>query len=273
MKQPELGNRISELRKAKGLTQEELVERCNISVRTIQRIETGEVNPRSYTVKTILSALESDFDQLHAESSFSGNVPKILTFAWVAGTAYFVLGLLEGPMDMSRAVSGSQIPRETVSEFFPMMTFGPVFYIIVKVLVLIAYTMFLRGFTSIGTYLGNPLLTMVSRIMIMTMAFVVGFDILSFYFMELDGPFVQMAIALSLGALGIVFGITLIALRSKLGAIGTFAGAIEVMAGILLLSLQPFGLIVQIPAVILEIVLVYQVSRAVAEGSDIALGR
>jgi transcriptional regulator with XRE-family HTH domain len=30
MKQPELGKKISELRKAKGLTQEELVEKCNI---------------------------------------------------------------------------------------------------------------------------------------------------------------------------------------------------------------------------------------------------
>ncbi|MFO7721231.1 MAG: helix-turn-helix transcriptional regulator [Gillisia sp.] len=33
MKQPELGRKISELRKEKGLTQEELVDKCNISVR------------------------------------------------------------------------------------------------------------------------------------------------------------------------------------------------------------------------------------------------
>ena len=57
MKQPALGKRISELRKEKGLTQEELVEQCNINVRTIQRIEAGEVNPRSYTIKTILEVL------------------------------------------------------------------------------------------------------------------------------------------------------------------------------------------------------------------------
>lgn len=58
MKQPELGRKVSELRTAKGLTQEELVEKCNISVRTIQRIENGEVTPRTYTIKTILSALD-----------------------------------------------------------------------------------------------------------------------------------------------------------------------------------------------------------------------
>ncbi len=64
MKQPELGKKISELRKDKGLTQEELVDKCNISVRTLQRIESGEVTPRSYTVKTILAALEYDLNKI-----------------------------------------------------------------------------------------------------------------------------------------------------------------------------------------------------------------
>lgn len=41
MKQPELGKYIAGLRETKGLTQEELVSRCNISVRTLQRIESG----------------------------------------------------------------------------------------------------------------------------------------------------------------------------------------------------------------------------------------
>jgi transcriptional regulator with XRE-family HTH domain len=58
MKQPELGKKIIELRKAKGLTQEELVEKCNLSVRTLQRIESGEVTPRSYTTKIIFAALD-----------------------------------------------------------------------------------------------------------------------------------------------------------------------------------------------------------------------
>jgi transcriptional regulator with XRE-family HTH domain len=57
MKQPELGKKISELRKAKGLTQEELVEKCNLNVRTIQRIEAGEVTPRTFTIKALFEAL------------------------------------------------------------------------------------------------------------------------------------------------------------------------------------------------------------------------
>lgn len=57
MKQPELGKKIAELRRAQGLTQEQLVEKCNLNVRTLQRIESGEVMPRSYTIKIIFSAL------------------------------------------------------------------------------------------------------------------------------------------------------------------------------------------------------------------------
>ena len=64
MKQPELGKQISALRKARGLTQEELVSKCNINVRTIQRIESGEVTPRSYTVKIILEAMEYDLNTI-----------------------------------------------------------------------------------------------------------------------------------------------------------------------------------------------------------------
>ena len=42
-------------RKAKSLTQEMLAEQSNLSTRTIQRIESGEVNPRLSTIKLICS--------------------------------------------------------------------------------------------------------------------------------------------------------------------------------------------------------------------------
>jgi transcriptional regulator with XRE-family HTH domain len=58
MKQPDLGKKITELRLAKGLTQGELAQKCNLSLRTIQRIESAEVTPRSYTVKLIFQCLD-----------------------------------------------------------------------------------------------------------------------------------------------------------------------------------------------------------------------
>jgi len=58
------GQLIKDLRLKKGITQEELAAKTNISVRTIQRIENGKVDPRAYTLHTIASALEVDFEEL-----------------------------------------------------------------------------------------------------------------------------------------------------------------------------------------------------------------
>ncbi len=55
------GKLIKELRIKKGMTQEELAEKTEVSTRTIQRIENGQVDPRSYTLQMIAKALEVDF--------------------------------------------------------------------------------------------------------------------------------------------------------------------------------------------------------------------
>jgi len=52
---------IKELRIKKGLTQEELADQTELSTRTIQRIENGEVDPRAYSLQMIAKALEVDF--------------------------------------------------------------------------------------------------------------------------------------------------------------------------------------------------------------------
>jgi len=57
----ETGKLIKELRIKKGMTQEELAEKTEVSSRTIQRIENGEVDPRAYTLQMIAKALEVDF--------------------------------------------------------------------------------------------------------------------------------------------------------------------------------------------------------------------
>jgi transcriptional regulator with XRE-family HTH domain len=55
------GLRIKELRIKKGLTQEELADLTELSARTIQRIENGEVDPRAFTLQMIAKALDVDF--------------------------------------------------------------------------------------------------------------------------------------------------------------------------------------------------------------------
>jgi transcriptional regulator with XRE-family HTH domain len=53
MEKQAFGKKLLEVRKAKGLTQEEVAEKSGITIRTIQRIESGLVEPRVYTIKII----------------------------------------------------------------------------------------------------------------------------------------------------------------------------------------------------------------------------
>ena len=61
MKKSDFGKRLVEVRNAKGFTQEEVAEKCKITVRTIQRIESGSVEPRAFTIKLISETLDFDF--------------------------------------------------------------------------------------------------------------------------------------------------------------------------------------------------------------------
>jgi transcriptional regulator with XRE-family HTH domain len=84
MNQPELGTRISEIRNQKGITQKELSETCRIDIRTIQRIEGGEVTPRLSTLRLIAEALSTD------AIVFNGNEKKVIDFV----SAELLLALL-----------------------------------------------------------------------------------------------------------------------------------------------------------------------------------
>jgi transcriptional regulator with XRE-family HTH domain len=61
MEKLEFGAKLIEVRKAKGLTQEDVAEKCRITARTIQRIESRVVKPRAYTIRIISETLGFDF--------------------------------------------------------------------------------------------------------------------------------------------------------------------------------------------------------------------
>ncbi|MAC94479.1 MAG: hypothetical protein CMC96_03140 [Flavobacteriales bacterium] len=56
-----LSDEIYKARKEKGLTQEELADLSGINLRTIQRIENNQTNPRGNTLKLIGKVLSEDF--------------------------------------------------------------------------------------------------------------------------------------------------------------------------------------------------------------------
>ena len=66
-----IGIVIREVRKQKGLTQQELSDKTNISIRTIQRIEKDAVEPSLYSLKRISEILEFNFLKLKSKYSMA----------------------------------------------------------------------------------------------------------------------------------------------------------------------------------------------------------
>ncbi len=278
MKQPQLGKKILELRKAKGLTQEELVEKCNISIRTIQRIETGEVTPRVFTIKTILSALEYDLEQINeaalGEKSFSTKLKEFffieldqdkpssflvnqLNIAWISGVIYFVLGIVEVGAEYYRFEEDRMI-------------FGNILYVAIKIAVLISFFFFIRGLILIGVLFKNYLLRIISFMLIFASIVALGYDIFSLFINDYAMEIVLLSEALIFGTLGIVLGIALLRLNKTHGSIATAAGIFELIAGFFLVTviLALVGLVVMLPAVLLEIIVIYKTLEIIKEKQE-----
>jgi uncharacterized Tic20 family protein len=102
MNQPDLGLKVTELRQQKNLTQEQLAEKCEVSARTIQRIESGDVDPRSYTLHCLSEALDFDFGAddtsrenlwlaaLHLSCMFCILIIPLLIWSWKKPQSYTI---------------------------------------------------------------------------------------------------------------------------------------------------------------------------------------
>tara|TARA_R110002049_G_scaffold57370_2_gene157423 strand:+ start:375 stop:977 length:603 start_codon:yes stop_codon:yes gene_type:complete len=64
MKNEGLSKRIKNLRSRKGFSQEELAENTGLSLRTIQRIENGETEPRGDSLKKLAAAFDVSSDEI-----------------------------------------------------------------------------------------------------------------------------------------------------------------------------------------------------------------
>ena len=80
----ETGKLIKNLRIKKGLTQEELADLTELSARTIQRIENGEVDPRAYTLQMLAKALDVDFSLFVDNETVENNeTQKVINNNWL----------------------------------------------------------------------------------------------------------------------------------------------------------------------------------------------
>ena len=248
LEQPQLGKTITDLRQKKRLTQEELVELCNINVRTLQRIEAGEVEPRGYTVRIILDALDYNIEQIEKSIQKKASL-KWLKISWVAGIIYFVLGIFESGVDFMQF-------EDDLPYYFPLI------YTATKIIASISFVFFMMGFIEIGKHFNNSLLKISSYLMIASLLVIEIYDIISL------GPgltwkdfyLVKGTEAVAFGGIDIMFGIALLLLGKKLGTLSKVAGIFEIIVGGFFITffLAFVGLIAMIPAIILEIIVLYK---------------
>lgn len=255
MKQPHLGRKIAELRHIKNMTQEELVEACNVSVRTLQRIESGEVTPRYSTIKIILAALGEEMDVISTFSTPDKNTHQLialenwLQIGWISGIIYFVLGFLDAALEYERFENFNEVD-------------SLIFFISTKISYFIFYTLFIIGLIKLSDYFSNYLLKIIGYLLIGLFTSMTFFDIVTLFYPLSDQSIIALGIgeSISFGAMGIVFGIGLMRLQDGMGQLARVAGIFEIISGIFFLVVVLFilGYIMLIPATILEIILLFK---------------
>lgn len=258
MQQPELGRRLTALRKERNLTQEELVEKSHVSVRTIQRIEAGEVLPRLSTVKILLEALGESYDTFLTKPTnmetrteqleHSGR--SVLLTAVIAGAIYLAVEISLGALDIA------WLTKEQDWEPWLNMV-----YIGLTVVMMASYTLFARGFILLSKLFENKLLTIGAYLM---MAAVIGIGILdcvTLFSGDTERLWMPYSIAAAVsGALTFVFGIALIRLQDGMGELSRVAGILEILIGCALITVIFFFIayIIMVPAIIVEILVLYR---------------
>ena len=277
MKQPLLGKKITELRKQKGLTQEELAERCNVTVRTIQRIESGETTPRIYTIKTILNALGLDYEKVFEREYNEGKFDKILRFfpsnlkevlnvSFIAGIVYFVLGFVEmgyyttSFFDLDSQTNWSDLPIKNYGSYSDNGI-----YIFIKIISIISFSLLMRGFVLVGSYYKNYLVELMAFVMIIMHIIFEISEIVSINFENSLVEFIMISRAVTFGGSMIFFGVGLLRLKSHLGNLPKITGILEIITGICFATvfLSFFGLIFLTPLELLELLLLYKVATKI----------
>ena len=259
MKQPELGKVITDLRKEKGLTQEELVEKCNISVRTIQRIEAGEVTPRSYTIKTILAALDQNLetikDVFSSDESADFTVSKkhfqILNWAFIIGIIYFIVGFVEFYIDADLEITD-------------VVTISTPLYVSTKIISFITMLFFYAGFVVIGTVFNNYLLRISSILLMILFGVGYTFDILVWFNPWDYEDYFWVVFSIFIGCAFVLYGIGVLRLKKQIGTnLAAVSSVFIIITGATLITVFLFliGLFFLIPVSILQLILLYRIKE------------
>ncbi len=242
MKQPELGIKINEIRNQRSITQKELSESCNIDIRTIQRIESGDVTPRMSTLKLIANVLSCDMSFFNGDNQENSDYisHKVLLALFVLGITYFISWVLFSPI----------IPKNNF--LLSINLFIGIIYTVTGVL-------FYFGFYNLGSFHKNIILKISSIIiMICIPLFLVTLLISSKYsFAE----HINKLTILLMGINSIIFGISLLKIKNQLMNWYKITGVLQILIApffIIPLSITSIiGFWLSIPFILLLLSIVY----------------
>ena len=240
MKQPEFGIKMNEIRNQKSITQKELSELCKIDIRTIQRIESGEVTPRISTVKLIANALSCDMGIFNGDQENTSSLPnKVLLALFITGLIYFISYSLFSPI----IPNNFSLPVNMLIGFIYTIT-GVLFYF---------------GFYYLGRFHNNMILKVSSiTVMICIPLFLITVLVSSEYGFA---GHINRLIILLMGMNSIVFGIGLITVKSKLTILYKITGILQILlAPFFIIPLSITGIIgfwLSVPFILLLLSIVY----------------
>jgi transcriptional regulator with XRE-family HTH domain len=226
IEQPELGKKILELRKSSGLTQEELVARCNINVRTIQRIEAGEVTPRGHTIRSIFAALDFDIKQLsrnQVNSKVSVKDSKLMIWAFISGLIYLLLSSWESYLDYQLF-------------FLEEAEVSSTNYALIKTGIILFYSFFIFGFYRIGEIWTNDWIKPGVLLLLSGTVLCIAADLYLFFQSDAYVEGILAGQAVLIGSLYLVFSYGLIKYHKEFGNMALVAGITGILTGLAFLS-------------------------------------
>ena len=115
-----LAEKIESLRKRNGLTQEALANQSSINLRTLQRIEAGQTEPRGNTLRLIAQALETPLEELldftkHADPAFLQLMNLATLSFWVIPLGNLVLPLILWVMKRDKVQGVYELGRRIIN--------------------------------------------------------------------------------------------------------------------------------------------------------------
>ncbi len=242
MRQPELGLKINEIRNQRGITQKELSESCQVDIRTIQRIESGDVTPRISTLKLIANGLSCDMRIFNGESQVDASYlsSNVLLAFFIAGVIYFISWVLFSPI-------------------IPQNNFLRSVNLLMGFIYTITGVLFYFGFYNLGIFHKNGILKISSIIiMVCIPLFLITLLVSSNY--GFAGHLNQL-IVLLMGINGIVFGIGLLKIKNQLMHMYRVAGVLQILiAPFFIIPLSITGIIgfwISVPYLLLLLAIVY----------------